>query len=50
LPHLSTHSVQAPGFLSALGGDHALRPEVAPDDVLFLAVELGVGHNWADAR
>jgi hypothetical protein len=49
-PHLSAYSAQGPRLLSALGGDHALRPEVAPDEVLFLAVELGVGQNRADAR
>jgi hypothetical protein len=50
-PHLGTHSVQAPCFLSALGGDHALRPELAPDvGMISLAVELGVGKHQADAR
>src|ERR1700675_3473131 len=50
-PHLGTHSVDAPRFLAALGGDHALRPELAPDvGVISLAVELGVGQHQADAR
>ena len=30
-PHLRAHSVDAPRFHSALGGDHALRPELLPD-------------------
>src|SRR4029077_9647968 len=50
-PHLRTHSVDAPGFLAALGGDHALRPKLAPDvGVISLAVELRIGQHQADAR
>jgi hypothetical protein len=50
-PHLGTHSVDAPGFLSALGGDYTLRPELAPDEgVIPLAVELGVGQHQANGR
>src|SRR5579864_9235838 len=50
-PHLGAHPMNAPGFLSALGGDHTLRPELLPDvGVIPLAVELGVGQHQADAR
>jgi hypothetical protein len=43
-PHLGAHSMNAPAFLSALGGNHALRPELLADvRVVPLAVELGVG-------
>lgn len=50
-PHLRAHSVDAPGFLSALGGDYTQRAELLPDvGVIPLAVELGVGQNQADAR
>jgi hypothetical protein len=50
-PHLGAHSVDAPGFLSALGGDHALRPELLPDvGMISLAVEFGVGQNQPDVR
>jgi hypothetical protein len=43
--------VDAPGFLSALGGDYTLRPELAPDEgVIPLAVELGVGQHQANGR
>src|SRR5580693_4792131 len=50
-PHLGAHSMNAPGFLSALGGDHALRPELFPDvGVIPFAVELGVGQHQPDAR
>src|ERR1700758_4101927 len=50
-PHLGTYSMDAPGLLAALGGDHALRPELAPDvGVISLAVELGVGQHQPDAR
>src|SRR5579863_3390452 len=49
--HLGTHPVDAPGFLSALGGDHTLRPELATDvSVIPLAVELGVSQHQADTR
>jgi hypothetical protein len=51
LPHLGTHSVDAPGFLSPLGGDYTLGPELEPDvGVVPLAVELGIGQNQPDAR
>jgi hypothetical protein len=51
LPHLGAHSMRAPGFLSALGGDHALRSELFPDiSVISFAVELGVGQDQPDAR
>src|SRR5579862_7777885 len=44
--HFGAHSVDAPGFLSALGGDHTLRPELLADiGVIPLAVELGVGQD-----
>src|ERR1700723_2498759 len=47
-PHLGAYSMNAPGFLSALGGDHALRPELFPDvGVIPFAVELGVGQHPA---
>src|SRR5580698_10682916 len=50
-PHLGTHSADAPGFLSALGRDYALRPELAPDvGVISLAVEFGVGQHQPNAR
>lgn len=50
-PHLGTHSMDAPGFLSALGEDHTPRPELLPDvGVIPLAVELGVGQYQPDAR
>src|SRR6202165_589107 len=49
-PHLGAHSMNTPGFLSALGGDHALRPELFPDvGVIPLAVELGVGQDQPNA-
>jgi hypothetical protein len=42
--HLGSHSMNAPGFLSALGRDHTLRPELLADiGVIPLAVEFGVG-------
>src|SRR5208282_2495157 len=50
-PHLRAYSVDAPGFLSALGGDYTLRPELAPDvGVISLAVELGVGQHQTNGR
>src|SRR5258708_38232272 len=50
-PHLGAHSMNTPGFLSALGGDHALRPELFPDvGVIPFAVELGVGQDQPNAR
>ena len=49
--HLGAHAMHTPGFLSAFGGDHALRPELFPDvGVIPLAVELGVGQHQPDAR
>jgi hypothetical protein len=49
--HLGTHSVAAPGLLSALGGDYALRPELSPDvGMVSLAVEFGVGQHQPNAR
>ena len=49
--HFGAHSMDAPGFLSALGGDHALRPELLPDvGVILFAVEFGVGQHQPDAR
>jgi len=51
LPHLGAHSMAAPGFLSTLGGDHAVCPELLSDvGMIPLAVELGVGQHQADAR
>ena len=50
-PHLGAHSMDAPGFLSTLGGDHALRSELLADiGVIPLAVEFGVGQHQPDAR
>jgi hypothetical protein len=49
--HLGARSVDVPGFLSALGGDHALRSELLPDvGMISLAVEFGVGQHQPDAR
>jgi hypothetical protein len=49
--HLGAHPVKTPGFLAALGGDHALRPELLPDvSRIPLTVELGVGQHQPDAR
>jgi hypothetical protein len=40
-PHLGTHSVHAPSFLSTLGGDNTLRSELLPNvGVISLAVEF----------
>ena len=48
-PHFGTHSVHAPGFLSAFGGDHALRSESLADvSMIALAVELRVGQHQPD--
>ena len=50
-PHLGAHFKDAPAFLSALGGNHALRPELFPDvGVVSLAVKLGGGQHQPDAR
>ena len=49
--HLRTHSMDAPGFLSALGGDHTLRPELLSDvRMISLAVEFGIGQHQSDGR
>jgi hypothetical protein len=49
--HLGAYSVDAPGFLAALGRDHALRPELLPDvSMIPFAVELGVGQHQPDTR
>jgi hypothetical protein len=43
--------MNTPGFLSALGRDHTLRPELLPDvGVVPLAVKLDVGQHQPDAR
>jgi hypothetical protein len=48
-PHLGAHAVDAPGFLSPLGRNHALRAESLPDvNVILCAVELGVGQYKPD--
>jgi hypothetical protein len=50
-PHLGSHAVDTPGFLAALGGNHALRAELLTDvGMVPLAVELGIGQHQADAR
>src|ERR1700733_10703842 len=47
--HLCSHSMDAPGFLSALGRNHALCSELFPDVCMVpLAVNLGVGQHQAD--
>src|SRR5579862_3543796 len=48
--HFGAHSMNTPGFLSALGRDHAPRPELLSDvGVIPFAVEFGVGQHQADA-
>lgn len=48
-PHFGTHPVHAPGFLSSLGGDHALRSELLTNvSMIPLAVELGIGQHQPD--
>src|SRR5215831_17475817 len=48
--HLGAHSMDAPRFLSALGGNHALRSKLLPDvGVIPLAVEFGVGQHQPNA-
>jgi len=48
--HLGTHSVHAPGFLPASGGNHALGSEAFSDvGVIALAVELRAGQHQSDA-
>src|ERR1700682_602774 len=50
-PHFGAHSMDAPGFLSTLGGDHAVCSELLADiGVIPFAVELGVGQHQPDAR
>src|SRR5208283_3155563 len=50
-PHLGPHSVHAPSFLSALGGDHTLRSQLLTNvGVISLAVEFGIGQHQPDAR
>src|SRR5207245_4224378 len=42
--HLRAHATHAPGFLSALGRDHTVRPELLTNvTVIPLAVDLGLG-------
>src|SRR6204780_5478641 len=49
--HLGTHSVAAPGLLSALGGDYARLPELSPElGTVPLDVEFGVGQPQPNAR
>jgi hypothetical protein len=49
-PHFRAHSVYAPGFLSALSGNHALRSEVLADvGMIALTVEFRVGQHHPDA-
>ena len=49
-PHLGTHSVHAPSFLSTLGGDNTLRSELLTNvGVISLAVEFGIGQHQPDA-
>ena len=49
-PHLGADSVQAPCFLSALGGNHALCSEAFADvGVISLAVEFRVRQHQPDA-
>lgn len=48
-PHFGTHSVDAPSFFPALGGDHALSSELLADvGMISFAVEFGVGQDQAD--
>jgi hypothetical protein len=50
MPHFGTHPVHAPGFLPALGRNHALRSETLADvGVIALAIELRVGQHQPDA-
>src|SRR5215469_4767919 len=43
-PHFGTHSTNAPSFLSALGWDHVLSPELLTNiGMIPLAVEFGIG-------
>src|SRR6266446_4705358 len=48
--HLGAHTTQTPGFLSAFGGNHALRSEAFADvGMIAFAVELRVGQYQPDA-
>ncbi len=48
--HFGPDALDSPGLLPALGGNHALRPELLLDvGVIPLAVELGVGQHQPDA-
>jgi len=48
-PHLSTHSARAPSFLSTLGGDDTLHPELMTNvGVITLAVEFSIGQHQSD--
>ena len=45
-PHFGAHPVDASRFLSAIVGDHILRPELLPGvGVISLTVELAVRHR-----
>ena len=47
--YFGVHSVDAPGFPSALGGNHALRPTLLRDvGMTSLAVEFIVGQDQPD--
>jgi len=49
-PHLGAHTMYAPGFLSTLGGNYALRSEALADvGVIAFAVELRVCQHHPDA-
>jgi len=49
--HLGAHSMHAPGFLPALGGNPAMRSEALADvGMVALAVELRISQRWPDAR
>src|ERR1700739_4575894 len=49
-PHLGAHSVHVPGFLSAFGGNYALRAKTLADvGMNALAIELRVGQHQRDA-
>ncbi len=47
--HLRTDTTYSPGFLSTLGGDHALCPELLTDvSMIPFAVELCIGQDQSD--
>jgi hypothetical protein len=49
--HLGSYSMDAPGFLSAFGGNDTLSPELSPDvGVVAFAVEFGVSEKKPDGR